>query len=119
MSGGTVLIVEDDDDIRESLAEILAGEGFGVRTARHGREALARLAEPPGPCVVLLDLMMPVMNGWELAGRMRDDARLAAIPIVALSAAPNEPPDGVRLLRKPVELAVLLQVVREHCSQRG
>src|SRR5439155_5114298 len=75
-SGGDVLIVEDDPALREVYGEVLAGEGFGIRLAANGHEALALLtAEPDRPCAILLDLRMPGMNGWELADRLRDTVR--------------------------------------------
>jgi signal transduction histidine kinase len=115
---GTVLVVEDDADIRDSLAAVLEDEGLAVSTAQHGAEALRMLRSGPLPSVVLLDLMMPVMNGWELVQRMRDDPRLAAIPVVVTSAAADRPPPEVDcVLPKPIDLARLLEAVRGYCGQ--
>src|SRR5688500_15806012 len=66
---GKVLVVEDDPQIREVIAEVLTDEGYAVQTAENGREALQRLHESR-PCVMLLDLMMPIMDGWQLLGQL-------------------------------------------------
>src|SRR5688572_11526108 len=82
-----VLVVEDDEDIRDQLAEIITDAGYQVITARHGREALQRLAEGSDFKVILLDLMMPIMDGWEFRVTQRNDARFSHIPVILLSAA--------------------------------
>src|SRR3954462_12058426 len=87
----TVLVVDDDQDIRESLGMLLAEEGFDVHCAANGAEAVARM-EAERPCFVILDLMMPVMDGWEVAGRMHDDERLAEIPVCVVTATPEWAP---------------------------
>lgn len=120
MAGG-VLIVEDDEDIRGDLMAILRVKGFSVSEAANGREALARMREAgEPPCVVLLDLMMPVMNGWELRAAMKTDARLAAVPVVVMSGAgrEHEPIDADAVLLKPFELSRLLELVGRFCAPR-
>ena len=115
----TVLIVEDDQDIRESLAEILATEGYTVRTAGNGQDALEML-KLQRPCLVLLDLMMPVMNGWQVAAEIRDNPKLPTIPFCILSAISDQAPAGtVCILRKPLDLEKLLAVVHRYCSDQG
>lgn len=112
-----VLIVEDEDEIRELLAEMLIDRGFAVSTARNGEEGL-RLLRGDGdlPHLVLLDLMMPVMDGWEMRAAMLADPRLAAIPVVIVSGAADVQ-DGsdslaaARVLTKPVKWPVLLESV--------
>lgn len=120
MAGG-VLIVEDDEDIRSDLGAILRVKGFAVDEAANGKEALARMraAESP-PCVVLLDLMMPVMNGWELRAAMQADTRLAAVPVVVMTGAGREhaPIAADAVLLKPFELARLLDLVARFCTPR-
>src|SRR3954452_20931108 len=89
-SGRVLLVVDDDPGIRESLADLLNEEGYTVITAVNGQDALTRLraiAEPP--CVILLDLMMPVMSGPEFYDELRLDPQLAGIPIVVISADGN------------------------------
>jgi two-component system, chemotaxis family, chemotaxis protein CheY len=109
-----VLVVDDDPDILEALAEILEAEGFVVRRARNGKEALEQL-EPDFPKLILLDLMMPVMDGWEFSQRMRE--RKISVPVIVLSADRNvgtkaRDIGAVGHLAKPFELNDLLQMVR-------
>jgi CheY-like chemotaxis protein len=109
------MVVDDDPDILEALSEILEVEGFDIRRARNGQEALDRLGPNP-PQLILLDLMMPVMDGWEFAQRLheREDGR---IPIIVLSADRNVSTKARELgavghLAKPFELTELLDLVR-------
>jgi CheY-like chemotaxis protein len=116
-----ILIVEDDNVIRESLSEVLADEGYTVVTARHGGEALSLLKAGGLPCVILLDLMMPVMDGWELLEIMQQDATLSTIPVVVVSASreKRQPRGAVRFIRKPINLEILLQEVGLHCPEKA
>jgi CheY-like chemotaxis protein len=111
-----ILVVDDDPDILEALSEILEAEGFEIRRARNGKEALERL-EPDQPQLILLDLMMPVMDGWEFAQRMRQKPVYSSIPIIVLSADRNvgskaQDIGAVGHLAKPFELNDLLEMVR-------
>ncbi len=114
-----VLVVEDDPDIQESLKFILEEEGCHVDTAANGAEALSRLDHGKRlPKLILLDLMMPVMSGWEFLEHVREDERLRNIPIVVVTAAgePRDAPEGaMRVLRKPLDLEALLGLVRQYC----
>jgi DNA-binding response OmpR family regulator len=108
-----VLVVDDDPDILDALAEILEVEGYEVQRARNGREALQRL-EQGLPDLVLLDLMMPVMDGWEFARSLAPGARP---PIIVLSADRNVSVKAKEIgalgwLAKPFELTELLAAVR-------
>jgi CheY-like chemotaxis protein len=85
MTGQYILVVDDDDDFREALSEVLTGAGYPVQQAENGEVALARAAEE-APGIVLLDLKMPVLDGWGVMERMRGDAKSAGIPILILSA---------------------------------
>lgn len=122
---GDVLIVEDDPALREVYGEVLAGEGFGIRLAANGHEALALLsAEPEVPCMILLDLRMPGMNGWELADRLRETARWQDVPIVVVAAHYLVADEAVRIgaaswLQKPVTLDRLVAAVRGACAPLG
>lgn len=112
-----VLVVDDDPDILEALAEILEVEGFESRRARNGREALEKLG-PQTPDLILLDLMMPVMDGWEFAQKLRAIPDFAPPPIIVLSADRNVAAKAGELgavahLSKPFELEDLLQLVRK------
>jgi CheY-like chemotaxis protein len=120
MHSGTVLLVEDDDDIRGSIAEILREEGFEVVGASDGDEALRFLrgaAEPPR--LILLDLMMPVMDGWAFRAAQLADERLAKIPVVILSAATDVRRHAQQLrvddyLVKPLDVPLLLNAIERH-----
>ena len=115
-----VMVVEDDTDIRECVQLLLEEEGYEVVTAANGAEAetlLADLGEKGSPCLMLLDLMMPVMSGWELLEHLRRDGKLAdGLRVVVLSAAPSNVPSGpVACMSKPVALDKLLAAVRQYC----
>jgi CheY-like chemotaxis protein len=116
----SVLIVEDDPEIRETLKEIIELEGYTAFTAPDGRKALELLrGSAQRPCLVLLDLMMPVMNGWELLDLREQDLKLATIPVVVVSAA-GERAQGTSAsghIKKPVDIDVLLKTVRQYCGE--
>jgi CheY-like chemotaxis protein len=112
-----VLIVDDDQDVRETLGMVLELHGFRPLLASGGQEALDRLAHDPLPSLIVLDLMMPELSGSELLERMRRDERLARLPVVVLSgdrsAEQTATRYGVRaLLGKPVEASALIQTAR-------
>ena len=119
--GSSILVVDDDLDIRELLTELLRERGFAVESAANGQEALDRLeAGGAKPNLILLDLMMPVMSGWELAQILRRDPEYSGIPVVVFSADRDALRDtealGVReCLQKPVELSTFLEIARRYC----
>src|SRR5262245_34540626 len=82
-----VLVVDDDEMIQESIREVLHDEGYDVALAQNGVEALAKLRAGPRPSVILLDLMMPVMDGWQFRSEQKKDGTLAAIPVIVITAA--------------------------------
>jgi CheY-like chemotaxis protein len=108
----TILVVDDDAAITEVLEEILAVEGYRAVLAENGAQGLSRLRDS-SPDLVLLDLMMPVMDGWQMLAAMQRDPAMRRIPVVVMSAAP--PARGtlpcVALLQKPFPLESLLDVV--------
>jgi CheY-like chemotaxis protein len=109
-----ILVVDDNDLLRENLAESLELEGFQVDVAGDGRRALARLAEGPLPEVVIVDMMMPGMSGSELVARIRGEPRLAGLRLVLATGA-GSPPGSVQadaVLEKPFGVAALLETVR-------
>jgi CheY-like chemotaxis protein len=118
----TVLVVDDDRDIRDVLSDALEAEGYRVTTAGDGQEALDWLRSGAGrPCVILLDLMMPRMDGIQLRTELLNDPALAPIPVVVLSADPSAIVAAKSLsfagsLRKPVPLEALLAAVHAHCA---
>src|SRR5689334_11025174 len=85
-SGVHILVVEDDGAINEMLAQIFEEEGYTVVAVDNGRAAIAYLRANPAPCMILLDVMMPVMNGFQFLGEQQSDPQLAAIPVVVLTA---------------------------------
>jgi CheY-like chemotaxis protein len=114
-----VLIVEDNEVTRDVMALILQSDGYQVSTAANGRSALERLRGGERPCVILLDLMMPVMDGWQFREEQRRDGALADIPVVVCTAAGESAQKAAlgaaELLNKPVEADDLLAAVRRHC----
>ena len=112
----SVLVVEDHDDIREAIGEILEKEGYEIALAEDGERALDLLAELPRPCLLLVDLIMPRMDGWQFLNRLSRDDRLATIPVVVMSAAANTTTASQHVvLKKPIDLDILVRIVREHC----
>lgn len=107
-----VLIVDDERDIRETLGELLLDEGFVVEAAWNGETALARLGAGFRPDVIILDLMMPVMDGQTFRALQRSHAALARIPVVGLSAAPS-PDADFEILRKPLRFELLVEKLRK------
>jgi CheY-like chemotaxis protein len=117
---GYVLVVDDDPDILDAISFVLDTEGYRSETATNGSDALARIREGKPPCLILLDLMMPVMNGWEFRATQLEDPALSHIPVVpmtglgrvAQTASLNAP--GV--LEKPIDLEKLLATVVRYCQ---
>ena len=115
----SVLVVDDESDIREAVAEVLADEGYVVHGAGDGAEAL-RKARAVHPDIVLLDLMMPGMNGWAFRAAQKGDPELSDIPVVVLSALGRVAGmDAAGFIQKPFDLEELLDVVREHADDHG
>ena len=112
----TVLLAEDDVEIRDILQDLLEAEGYDVVPASHGRQALEFLQgsrETKLPDLVVLDLMMPLVDGVEVLRAMKNDSILAEIPVVVLSAVARERPVGASaFLRKPVPLQKLFDTIR-------
>lgn len=113
----TILIVDDDPDIRETLGEFLGYEDYAAVTASNGREALERLREGSKPCVVLLDLMMPVLDGFEFLEIRQQDPALAAVPVIVISAGSQalKSLSGVEFFPKPLDVERLLAALSRYC----
>jgi CheY-like chemotaxis protein len=122
MASREVLVVEDDTDLRESLSQALQDHGFIVTQAGNGQQALDLLHSGVRPGVILLDLMMPVLSGWQLRDALREDPALARIPQLVISAFVDEaeqvvlalPPDDC--IRKPFQLRILINAIERHCQ---
>jgi CheY-like chemotaxis protein len=116
-----LLVVDDDDELRESLIELLELEGFASRGVRDGREALEFLRGHDPPCLIVLDLMMPVMSGQEFRAEQLRDPALAAIPVVVLTASsrPDRQHEELRALAyfsKPMQgFDAFLDLVKSRC----
>jgi CheY-like chemotaxis protein len=113
VSAPSILVVEDDAGIRDALADGLTGEGFLVRVAEDGAQAL-KLIEDAHPRLILLDLMMPRMTGWQLMDELRKSPDLQEIPVVIITAAryAGSVPSGSPTFIKPLRLERLIQSIR-------
>ncbi len=117
----SILIVEDDADVRGALTAVLEGEGYRVVEAAHGQEALEQLrAGAGGFCMILLDLWMPVMNGWEFRAEQLKDPALAEVPVIVVTADHAAAKSATALaavecMTKPIEMDHLLEQVEHYC----
>ncbi len=116
-----ILVVEDDQYIRDSLIELLQDEGYDVTVARDGQEGLDALHGGLRPNLILLDLMMPVKDGFQFRTEQGLEADLAKIPTIIFSAdtgvnQPHPEFEGAAILKKPVDLDALLNAVQTHCA---
>ncbi|MET0596202.1 MAG: response regulator [Polyangiaceae bacterium] len=114
-SDGGVLIVDDDELIRDTLRELVEMAGCSALLAANGRDAL-KILETNRPCLVILDLLMPVMTGNELFEVMQGDPALAEIPVVISTSAPHRAPSGVPIIKKPVDIDDVVRWMRKTCS---
>ena len=119
-----VLIVEDDPDIRETIAQVLEEEGYPSEVASNGKEALAKLSENARFGLILLDLMMPVMDGWQFRAAMQRDPNMSGIPVVVISADGDVQRKASSIkasgyVRKPVAIHQLLAVVEHYCKAKA
>jgi len=113
----TVLIVEDEEDLRELMREALLMRGYCVVTAEEGTDALRKIDDLGPPCVILLDLLMPGMNGWEFFDKVRERPELSSVPVIIHSSAAARAPAGAtRVLQKPLAFERLVSIVAEYCG---
>jgi CheY-like chemotaxis protein len=116
------MVVEDNEDLRDTLIEILESNGYESLGARDGRDALEQLAGLGSqPCIIVLDLMMPIMDGWSFRKEQLKRPEYASIPVVVISAYDRFPHDMQELqasayLQKPIKITDLMAIVRRHCS---
>jgi CheY-like chemotaxis protein len=113
-----IFVVEDDLDIRTSIAEILRDEGYDVAEYEDAQTALHALRQGSEPCLILVDLLMPGMSGEQFASTVRTSRELQRIPIIVITGASTHLSE-IEVLRKPFELNDLLGVVARHCSHTG
>jgi CheY-like chemotaxis protein len=120
MSSKQVLIIEDNEDIRESIQMVIEFQGYEVLTAANGQEALDLLATKTClPSLILLDLMMPVMDGWTFANIISKDQSLSTIPLVIVSAFTGKtdiPKNACDTLEKPMNFDTLLKILKTYCG---
>lgn len=119
-----ILIVEDDAALREALSQVLADEGYDLLGARDGLEAVNCLKNGNRPDVILLDLSMPVVNGWEFRMFQKRDPELTNIPVILITAGDYTREEVAwlepsALLPKPIDLPQLFSVVRRFCARDG
>ncbi|HXU83008.1 MAG TPA: response regulator [Polyangia bacterium] len=113
-----ILVVDDDADIREVLTEVLIESGHDVKTASNGLEALGILRNGWLPCMVLLDLMMPVMDGYGFLAERKHDPALCSVPIMVITAGRQVDLDrleGATLVGKPIRLPALMSLIEKTC----
>jgi CheY-like chemotaxis protein len=113
-----ILVIEDNKEIQDSLKMALEIEGYKVFTASNGKEGVEKLERMPTPCLILLDLMMPIMNGWEFVEVISKNIMFSTIPIVVVSAFSDqkETPLTNGYIKKPIDLDSLLSTVCKHCG---
>lgn len=114
----SILIIEDDKSIREAICELLTDEGYEVSTAANGERALEYLRSHPIPCLVLLDMMMPIMGGREFLDIVIKDSVLAPIPVFILSASVDKTNSegAVGYIKKPADLDLIVKIVKTYCE---
>jgi CheY-like chemotaxis protein len=117
-----ILLVEDNDDVREMMSLALQLDGHRVEAASNGQEALKQLQDGLRPCLILMDLMMPVMNGWELRAALQKEPAWRDIPVVVISAV--NPDIAERLqdtayVPKPVDIDSLLEMICLYCRENA
>lgn len=112
-----LMIVDDEESIRLLLEEFLLMEGYSTISAANGKEALELLNKGSRPCLILLDMMMPVMNGRDFLDALLDDVQLSSIPVLFVSAFENIDTRGaIGVLKKPVDINKLLAYLAQYCS---
>ena len=112
-----VLVVEDEPELREAMATTFRHQGHRVATAPDGLQALELLHDGHLPAVVVLDLLMPILNGVEFLRAARGDQRLRSLPVIAITSSEQDLPFGAQaIMRKPADMDALLDMVASHCA---
>ena len=115
---GTILIIEDDQDLRESMKDALELEGYKVQTAANGKEGLSAIKNIPKTCLIMVDMLMPIMGGREFIDTLKQDLELAQVPILVVSSvATKENTNGaIGFIKKPADLNTILQMIQTYCQ---
>jgi twitching motility two-component system response regulator PilH len=114
-----ILVIDDDEAVLETIGEILESRGYLAAFARDGDEAFRILQKGPDlPCLIILDMMMPGVNGWQFLERQRADSKFANVPVIICSAFAETAKSvhGATILEKPIELQSLVRVVQAFCA---
>src|SRR5271154_980778 len=112
-----ILVVEDDEDAREALVALLQMKGYSAVPAGNGKEALDYMRQAPLPDLIILDLWMPVMDGWQFRREQIKDPRLAQIPVIVVTALSDRTDvDANEIIIKPVDVDHLLTTVGHYCK---
>jgi len=121
MKSKSILVIDDNPEIREAVLDALKWQGYDILTAANGLEGLARLADSPRPGLILLDLMMPVMDGWQFIEALNQNVELSKIPVVIMTAFSDRIGSiGARgVIKKPIDLADLMRVAEEYCKSNS
>lgn len=114
----SILIIEDEPIIRETLKDSLELEGYQVTAVENGKEGLEMVHRMERPCLILLDLMMPVMNGFEFLEKKGNEVAIATIPVIIVSAFPDQAKkiNANGFVKKPIDLDLLLDFIKRYCS---
>jgi CheY-like chemotaxis protein len=111
---GCVLVVDDDENIRDTLRDVVEMAGCSAIVARNGVEALEVLARHQ-PCLIILDLLMPVMGGEQMLEEMKKEPAIASLPVVISTSAPERAPRGIPVVPKPIDIEALWEIMRRTC----
>ncbi len=112
-----ILVVDDEAESRDALAELLSKEGYAVICAENGRRALDCLTWMT-PALIILDLMMPVMSGWEFLAQQKRDARMRSVPVVVVTGSGLvHDVEANAVVHKPIDFRSLVEVVKQNCVQ--
>lgn len=116
---GSILVVEDDVRALDALTDLLEASGYSVKRAQNGQDALLKAKEQP-PGMILLDLSMPVMDGWEFMRQQRLEPSIADIPVVVITALVSAVPAGAKaLVTKPINVNRLMTLVEKYCASQS
>lgn len=113
----SILLLEDDDDIRAAVSEVLEMEGYDVVSVTNGAEGISRLAAGFVPGAIILDYLMPVVNGPQFLEKRKEIEHAKTVPVLMLSATNEAPPLGIEFVRKPIDIDVLIEAVSRLLKQ--